>query len=74
LQSVLLLIIDNVLDRYLALCQPQPHSWGLLVLANFHKIIEDAEDIQQFAHHNRFVGTVAKPAAAQARRTADRSL
>ncbi len=40
------LIIDNVLDRYLALCQPQPHSWGLLVLSHFHKIIEDTKDVQ----------------------------
>ena len=67
-------MIDNVLNSYLALCQSQPHCRGLLVLANFHEIIEDAEDIQQFANHNRFVGAVAKPATAQARRTTDRSL
>ncbi len=72
--AALLLIIDNVLNSYLALCQSQPHCRGLLVPANFHEIVEDAEDIQQFANHNRFVGAVAKPAAAQARRTADRSL
>jgi hypothetical protein len=74
LSAALLPIIDNVLNSYLALCQSQPHCWGLLVPANFHEIVEDAEDIQQFANHNRFVGAVAKPAAAQVRRTADWSL
>ena len=67
-------MIDNVLNSYIALCQSKPHCRGLLVLANFHEIIEDAEDIQQFANHNRFVRAVAEPAAAQVRRTADRSL
>ena len=66
-------MINNVLNRYLALCLSQPHCWGLLVLANSNEIVEDTEDIQQFAHHNRFAGAVAKPAAAQARRTADQS-
>jgi hypothetical protein len=65
--------MDNILNSYLALCQSQPHCRGLLIPANFHEIVEDAEDIQQFANHNRFVGAVAKSAAAQARRTADRS-
>ena len=63
----LLPIIDNVLNSYLALCQSQPHCWGLLVPANFHEIVEDADDIQQFANHNRFVRAVAKPAATQVR-------
>ena len=44
----MLLIIDNVLNSYLALCQSRPHCRGLLVPANFHEIVEDAEDIQQF--------------------------
>jgi len=47
------LIIDNVLNSYLALCQSQPHCRSLLVPANFHEIVEDAEDIQQFANHKR---------------------
>jgi len=70
----LLPIIDNVLNSYLALCQSQAHYRGLLVPANFHEIIEDTEDIQQFANHNRFVRAVAEPAATQVHRTANRSL
>ena len=73
-QAALLLIIDNVLNSYLTLCQPQPHCGRLFVSAGSYKIIEDSENIKEFTNHNWFVGTVAKPATAQVRRTTDWSL